>query len=456
MGIEGGTAQEIADSVRGLLQEGALTVGATLPPVRQLAAELGVNRNTVAAAYRTLVLAGVAETRGRGGTVLRDNRDAGEQEGSAEGTPLTDLASGNPDPALLPDLTTALVGLDVTAKLYGGATIDPGLADAAERTFADLTAEITRAGWVLSVTGGAVDAHERILAAYLSPGDQVAVEDPCFLSSINALNHAGLRSVPVPVDAEGMRPDRLRAALSGGARAVIVTSRAHNPTGVSLTAARAQELQQVVSQFPQVLVIEDDHYSLLAAEPYRRVASAGTQHWALVRSVSKFFGPDLRVGLLASDEATAALVSARFGPGTNWVSHLLQRLTAALLNSTTAETAIVAAADTYRRRAGMLVTALAAEDIAVRGPQEGLNVWIDLDVDAQQVGAALMRRGWLVRAGRSFSAATDPARNAIRVTIATMTESIATTFASALAAALDDVDRSARRRRPPTRTALLD
>jgi len=66
--ISGGTATEIADSVRALLERADLAPGDLLPPVRTLADELGVNRNTVMAAYRQLASAGLIITRGRAGT----------------------------------------------------------------------------------------------------------------------------------------------------------------------------------------------------------------------------------------------------------------------------------------------------------------------------------------------------------------------------------------------------
>jgi DNA-binding transcriptional regulator YhcF (GntR family) len=53
-----------------LATAGTLAAGTKLPPVRTLAAELGLAANTVARAYRELELAGLVETRGRLGTVI--------------------------------------------------------------------------------------------------------------------------------------------------------------------------------------------------------------------------------------------------------------------------------------------------------------------------------------------------------------------------------------------------
>ena len=58
--------RQIAEAVAA----GRLVAGTRLPPVRQLAGDLGLAANTVARAYRELEQAGLVETRGRGGTVV--------------------------------------------------------------------------------------------------------------------------------------------------------------------------------------------------------------------------------------------------------------------------------------------------------------------------------------------------------------------------------------------------
>ena len=68
--IVGRTAGEIAESVRELAERGQLTAGDPLPSVRALADALGINRNTVVAAWRQLAQAGIVESRGRAGTRL--------------------------------------------------------------------------------------------------------------------------------------------------------------------------------------------------------------------------------------------------------------------------------------------------------------------------------------------------------------------------------------------------
>ena len=82
------------------------------------------------------------------------------------------------------------------------------------------------------------------------------------------VKHVGAAAI-VPVDGEGMTVAGLRAALDEGVRALVCTPRAQNPTGASLSAARARALREVLAEHPYVLVIEDDHFSLLSSQPFR-------------------------------------------------------------------------------------------------------------------------------------------------------------------------------------------
>lgn len=411
--IAGRTAEEIAASVRGLLDRGILAPGASLPPVRALAESLGVNRNTALAGYRLLVRAGLAETRRGGGTVLAAPAAALPEEGFApvgavaelaarepgRTRALRDVGDGNPDPALLPD-PLALRLEPAPPRLYGEATIDPGLAAWAT----EWIAEDQSRPFALTVTAGAVDAVERLLAVALAPGDAVALEDPCFLTSISTVRQGGYRPIGVGLDGAGMRPDELRAALEAGARAVVCTPRAHNPTGVSLTQERAAELRAVLADFPHVLVIEDDHFALLARASYATIIGADHPRWALVRSVSKVLGPDLRLALVASDAGTAAQLGLRISGGITWVSHLLQRMSHGLLAAPGADAQRAAASAHYAERAASFAERLRRHGCAaVAG--DGLNVWVATGAPAAQVLGRLGERGWLARPGAEFALA---------------------------------------------------
>ncbi len=426
--MTGKTASDIFERIRREAHAGQLAAGQTLPSVREMADRLDVNRNTVAAAYRKLAAAGIAQPLGRNGTVIRPAARLGEQEGLLPGSVLADLSSGNPDPAWLPDPLQALAASGYRPALYGQPVLDPALEQLARQWFgADL-----REGDGLVLAHGAVDAIERLLAAYLVAGDKVAVEDPCFLGSLNILHSTGLAAAPVAMDAHGMRPQALEAALANGAQAVLCTPRAQNPTGCGLSEQRARELRRVLARHPHVLVIEDDHFALLAEAPYFSIAAKATTRRALVRSVSKGFGPDLRLAFIATDAGTAARLGMRLAPGTTWVSHLLQAAVRGLLGSDAARARLHAAKAAYATRRKALIDALSAEGIATGQPCDGFNVWIPLPEgrDVHRTAQGLARCGWAVRTGDAFAIA--PGAPALRVTVSTLEPGDAARFAAQL------------------------
>jgi DNA-binding transcriptional MocR family regulator len=432
----GRTAAGISDSVEQEIREGRLRPGDTLPTVRNLAGELGISPGTVAAAYRTLRLRGMTLGDGRRGTRIAQGPPS--PRGWSTATPLPvvppgvrDLATGNPDPALLPDLRPHLRRLaadgPATGRLYGEPAQLPELAALARAQF--VTDGIP--AQALAVMDGALDGIERVLQAYLRPGDAVAVEDPGYPGVLDLVGALGFDARAVAVDDAGLDPASLDKALAAGARAVVVTPRAHNPTGAALTEARADQLRAVLGRHVDVVVIEDDHAGLVAGAPCITLADRRRPHWAVVRSVSKSLGPDLRLAVLAADDTTVARVEGRRQLGAGWVSHMLQQLVVALWSDDDVIAGCRRAAETYRDRRLALIEALAGHGLAGHGTS-GLNVWVPVP-EEQPVVARLLAAGWAVTAGERFRRRSGPA---IRVTAATLTQDEAAAVAAEIASAV--------------------
>ncbi|MBO3682410.1 aminotransferase class I/II-fold pyridoxal phosphate-dependent enzyme [Streptomyces sp. NEAU-YJ-81] len=426
--IVGRRAAEIAASVERAVGAGELPPGQLLPPLRELAQRLGVNPNTVAAAYRVLRERGVIETAGRRGSRVRSRPSSTPREWiGVDATGARDLSSGNPDPALLPPLGAPLAAAAARAAerptLYGAPDVVPEVAALAR---AALDADGVPAGPV-AVTSGALDAIERVLAAHLRPGDAVAVEDPGWGSLLDLIPALGLRAVPVGVDDDGPLPERVEQALAQGARALVVTDRAQNPTGAVVSATRARELRTVLAAHPSVLLIEDDHGHGIVDLPLRPLAG-GTDHWALVRSTAKAYGPDLRLAVLTGDPVTLDRVRGRQRLGPGWVSHLLQEAVGGLWRAGAVDAAAVAAS--YDTRRAALVRALRERGIAAHG-RSGMNVWVPVPDETGAV-ARLLASGWAVAPGARFRVASPPG---VRLTVSPLAADEIETVAAAVAAA---------------------
>ncbi|WP_078894734.1 aminotransferase class I/II-fold pyridoxal phosphate-dependent enzyme [Streptomyces sp. NRRL S-1022] len=428
--IEGRGAAEIAAGVERAVGAGELRPGRPLPPMRELAAQLGVNPNTVAAAYRILRERGVIETAGRRGSRVRPKpATTGREELRVEVPPGgIDLSTGNPDPALLPRLAPALAAAagqgDRRPVRYGD---DPVDADLARIARAELDADGVPAG-PLTVTSGSLDAIERVLTAHLRPGDTVAVEDPGWGSLLDLVPALGLHTAPVGVDDDGPRADDLRRALEAGARALVVTGRAQNPTGASVTATRAGALRAVLRDHPETLLIEDDHGHGIVELPLHPLAGV-TRHWAFVRSAAKAYGPDLRLAVLAGDPVTVDRVRGRLRLGPGWVSLLLQRAVAHLWAHGAVDRAAVARS--YRDRRTGLVDALAERGVDAHG-RSGMNVWVPVPDETGAI-ARLLQRGWAVAPGARFRLAS---RQAVRITVSPLAEEDIAPLADAVAEAV--------------------
>ncbi|MFF2848194.1 aminotransferase class I/II-fold pyridoxal phosphate-dependent enzyme [Streptomyces sp. NPDC058001] len=413
--IQGSGAAEIARSVEQAVGAGDLEPGQLLPPLRELASRLGVNPNTVAAAYRTLRERGVIETAGRRGSRVRSKPAITAREAIRVDVPagVRDVSDGNPDTTLLPSLmavfAAAAAYADGRPVLYGQEAVEPELARYARGA---LDRDGVPAG-PIAVTSGSLDAIERVLAAHLKPGDTVAVEDPGWGSLLDLVPALGLRAVPVRVDDDGPLPDDVTTALDGGARALVVTDRAQNPTGAVLSAPRARALRRILAAHPDVLLIEDDHGHGIVDQPLRPLAGS-TRAWAFVRSTAKAYGPDLRLAVLTGDALTVDRVRGRQRLGPGWVSRIQQRAVFGLWAGGSVDAAAVAAS--YGARRDALIAALAERGIAAQG-RSGMNVWVPVPDETGAV-ARLLHAGWAVAPGARFRIGAPPG---VRITVSTLT-----------------------------------
>jgi DNA-binding transcriptional MocR family regulator len=427
-GIRGATASEIAASVEAAVRDGRLGPGAQLPPIRGLASDLTVSATTVASAYRELRRRGLLVAAGRRGTRVAARPPLPVRTRIFVPAGARDLATGNPDPELLPQLADALSRIDTAPRLYLEEGKLPRLVELAE---AQLAADGIAAP-ALAIVSGALDGIERVLQAHLRPGDAVAVEDPGFVRAYDLLRPLGLYLEPVGLDDLGPRPDELERALARGARAAIVTPRAQNPTGAALDERRAAELRQLLGARSDVLVIEDDHAAGVAGAPPFTVCEAERPNWATVRSVSKSLGPDLRLAILAGDATTVARVEGRQLLGAGWVSHVLQQIVVAFWSDRGTRERLERAEQTYTARRLALLEALAARGIAAHG-RSGLNVMVPVAEEASVV-ASLLQLGWAV-IGLERWRLDSPA--AIRITTAKLRQAEAEQLAADLAAVLE-------------------
>ena len=396
----------LAREIEALIAAGTLRPGERLPSIRQIARAVNVSPPLVSRAVAELRRRGLVQTRARQSVHVAERPPVVRPDADTLPVGLRDAASGNPDPRLLPALQPAIAALDVTPGLYGDPPELDELMDVARVTLEGHGIDATS----LMVTGGAIDAIDRALQIHLRAGDTVAVEDPSYSGVLDLLRSRGLALAPVPIDDEGLNPERLAGALAGGAKAVISTSRANNPFGSAVSESRCRELRTILAGVPACLVIEDDHAGPIAGADLHTLTE-GRERWVYIQSTAKWLGPDLRVALVAGDRSTIAQARGRQALAPGWISHILQQLVAYQLTSDEALAAIASAEAEYTRRRELLIRALALCNISAHG-RSGLNVWIPVPDEARVVQAAAAT-GWAIAAGQRFRIASPPA---VRIT----------------------------------------
>lgn len=420
---KGGTAVNIAQSIAGLIRDEVWPAGYRLPTVRSLAQELGVNPNTVSAAYKQLRDAGIIDTDGRRGSFVPEKTEILHTE-SAVPQGLVDLASGNVDCRLLPELPADLLNGYHLAADVGSHGDSPELMSFIRNWLKQNTGIEAD----LMLLSGSLDIIERALSQRCMPGAQVLVETPCWLPLLPLLASLRLEAVPVEMDEEGAKiPDHVDFSLIS---AVILTPRAHSPTGICYSRERWQAWQRVLAPH-KTLVIIDDHWAALSLKPFHGMEGFANE-WIYSTSTSKFLGTDMRTAIAAGNGNTLKAMKKRFSLGPRWISKLLQHITLQLWQRL-GESGLANIAASYQTRRQKLIGRLKQHGIHVPGQHgEGQHIWLPVHNEAQVI-QFLAAKGWAVQSGATFNLSKQ---SAVRITIGNLSEHDCETLADDIAETL--------------------
>lgn len=332
--------------IRQAILDGAIAADSRLPASRDLAAELGIARNTVVYVYGQLLAEGYTRSRQGNGTFVnaslpdaylssgRQSRRAPTPQPrpalSARGAVIVDGVSASPYqwgafmPGV-PDLSefpykkfgriVAALWRDPAPDLltyaYGGGL--PTLRAALAQHLA-LTRSIDCDPDQILITEGSHQAIDLVTRILGEAGETAWVEDPGYWGARSVLQANGLRTAHLPVDEEGMRlpPDADTPPGATSPRFIFVTPSHQYPLGPVMSLARRRQLLAVAHRHGS-WIIEDDYdsefrfsgrpiASLLGLEPQAPVIYLGT--------FSKTLYPGLRVGYLVLPKALATAFQA--------------------------------------------------------------------------------------------------------------------------------------------------
>jgi GntR family transcriptional regulator/MocR family aminotransferase len=462
-------AAAIADDVR----RGALRGGDRLPSTRAVAAQLGVNRNTVVAAYDELVAQGWAVTRGSGGTYVCEalperavrRAPASVAPGMAArpgfelravpvfrtpfGPPGAryQLSIGTPDTRLVSATMLATAYRRALRSRIGRAGLDYGDPRGVLRLRTALAAMLRATRGVpagaenILLTRGSQMGLDLAARLLVRPGDAVCVEQLGYRPAWRALEEAGAQLVPIALDASGLVVDALPSAPP---RAVHVTPHHQYPTTVLLSPARRIALLARARR-DRFAIIEDDydhefHFDgrpvapLVAADPGGNVIYLGT--------LSKILAPGLRIGFVVAAERTIESLARLRETVDRQGDQVLELAVAELIEDGELARHARKMRRIYESRRDALASALTRELAgAVRFtlPPGGMTLWarVDDSVDLEAWRGRALARGVAFVTAREFALDGRP-RPFIRLGYARYDETELTDAVRRMRRALDD------------------
>ncbi|WP_055604027.1 PLP-dependent aminotransferase family protein [Streptomyces aureus] len=444
---ERSSVAELASSLR--VELNRYSPGGKLPSSRALVERYRVSPVTVTRALAQLAAEGLVVTRPGAGAFRAEPRaaapDAGDtswQEVALSADTATELVpravdasgvlvtlaapppgvvefnGGYLHPSLQPEraLAAALARAGRRPGAWGRPPTD-GLPELREWFAREIGGSVTAAD--LLVTAGGQSAITTALRALAPPGTPVLVESPTYPGMLAVARAAGLRPVPVPADAEGVRPELLEAAFRAtGARVFVCQPLFQNPTGAVLGPERRREVLRI-ARTAGAFVVEDDFARRLAHEgapPLPAPLAAEDPDGVVVHvcSLTKATSPSLRVGALAARGPVLERLRAIQVVDSFFVPRPLQEAALELVGSPAWHRHLRAVAQELKGRRDLLSGALAHQLPAFALPQVpygGFHLWLRLPdgVPEAALVAAALRAGVAAAPGRPYFCAEPPA-----------------------------------------------
>ncbi len=417
--------RQLSHYLQRLIESGELRLGDRLPPTRELAGQIGLNRTTISAAYELLESEGLIKGEvGRGSYVCGTPLSGETLNWSRLLTPsvappsppaaagVISFTNSRPSDNLFPieefraSCMEVLASANLKTLLQLGS---PGGYEPLRRYLLDRAISHGHARLTddILITNGCQQALDLLRRALVPAGAKVAMEDPVYPGLKNLFLEAGAELIGIPVGSEGLDLIALQRAFDTGARLLVVTPSFQNPTGATIPAANRSAICSM-ARAAGAAIIENDIYSELSCDgPARPRLKQLDANVILLGSFSKVAFPGVRVGWIIAPRPVIARLTELKQLADLHTDHLSQ---AFLLHF--AQTGRLAAHEAR-------VLAAAREKLAAleqscrrhlgnctwRIPAGGMNIWIGLPagVDAVSLRGLAQQAGIDYMPGRYFS-----------------------------------------------------
>lgn len=152
------------------------------------------------------------------------------------------------------------------------------------------------------LTTGSQQALSLLAQVLVNPGDGIIMEEPGYLGAIQAFTMSEPVFHPVTLEHDGLNLEELKSAIQQpNVKFIYTVPNFQNPTGLTYTAERRQEIYDIVKD-KDIIFVEDDPYGELRfdAEPLPYIAGGKSENSVILGSFSKTVTPGMRLGFIIS------------------------------------------------------------------------------------------------------------------------------------------------------------
>ena len=272
------------------------------------------------------------------------------------------------------------------------------------------------------ITSGSQQGIDLVGKVFLDPGDQIIVENPCYLAALQSFSGHEARFITVDSDDEGMRVDQVESALKqSNPKLIYLVSDFGNPTGTTLSAERRRLLIDLSIRH-RIPILEDDPYGELRYMGERLPSLAAMDSAGLVIHLSTFsktLSPGIRIGwVTAPDEIIQELIIAKQAADLH-TGTVEQHATARLLETFDYDAHVSILCQTYGERCRTMrrsIQEFFPPEARWTRPEGGLFLWVELPehISGEQLLEDAVRERVAFVPGTSFFAEA-PRHNFIRL-----------------------------------------
>ena len=232
------------------------------------------------------------------------------------------------------------------------------------------------------ITAGAQQCMEMTAKVLCNEGETIICEEPSFIGSLNSFRSYNSKLVGVPMDDEGIDPEKLEQALKDNPRTafIYVIPNFQNPTGRTMSLERRKQVLALAYKY-RTHIIEDNPYGDLrfSGDDVPAIRTMDTEGRVIYAGTfSKTVAPGLRVGYMCAEKSIIAKATCALQVSTVHTSILSQMIVHRFVTEYDFNEHLENLRSIYGKKCDLMLTNLKMkmpQSIKFTEPDGGLFIW---------------------------------------------------------------------------------